>query len=66
MGVVAFAVAFVLCGAPAQAQHPAKVARIGILSNSPAGDKERIEGFVRGLPELGWTDGNAGFLSALL
>jgi putative ABC transport system substrate-binding protein len=41
----------------AQAQQRGKVARLGVLSNSPAGDKERIEAFVRGLRELGWTEG---------
>src|SRR5262245_26591107 len=41
----------------AEAQQPAKVARIGVLGNSQAVDKERFDAFVVGLKELGWTEG---------
>ena len=42
---------------PAQAQQPAKVARIGVLGNSVVVDKERFEAFEAGLKALGWTAG---------
>jgi putative tryptophan/tyrosine transport system substrate-binding protein len=62
-GFALCALLFALCStllAPCfsvQAQQPKRVARIGILSNSPVGDKERVAGFLRGLRELGWTEG---------
>jgi putative ABC transport system substrate-binding protein len=42
---------------PARAQQPTKVARIGVLGNNPAANKEGFEAFVGGLKELGWTEG---------
>jgi putative tryptophan/tyrosine transport system substrate-binding protein len=56
VGLTFSAVLFALCGS-VDAQQPKRVARIGILSNSAVGDKERVEGFLRGLRELGWTEG---------
>ena len=56
VGLTFSAVLFALCGS-VDAQQPKRVARIGILSNSPVGDKERVEGFLRELRELGWTEG---------
>jgi putative ABC transport system substrate-binding protein len=41
----------------AWAQQAQKIPRIGILSNSASGDKERLEAFLRGLSELGWIEG---------
>jgi putative ABC transport system substrate-binding protein len=43
---------------PAEAQQPKKVPRIGFLSaNSPSSTKETVEGFRRGLRELGYVEG---------
>jgi hypothetical protein len=49
VGIVAFAVAFALCGAMAQAQQPAKIARIGYLTASPpSANLARMEAFRKG------------------
>ena len=53
-------IAFVMCGAVAQAQQSKRVARIGYLSVlSPTSDSARLEAFRRGLRELGYADGQS-------
>ncbi len=48
---------FALC-APAQAQHPAKIPRVGYLGGtSAAAYAGRIEAFLQGLRELGYVEG---------
>jgi putative tryptophan/tyrosine transport system substrate-binding protein len=44
----------------ARAQQSVRIPRIGVLMNSSADDSEgkaRVAGFLRGLQQLGWTDG---------
>ena len=44
----------------ARAQQPERTRRIGVLMNLPAqatGSKERLDEFVNGLQELGWSEG---------
>ena len=44
----------------ARAQQPDRIRRIGVLMNLAEGDAEaqaRIAAFLRGLQQLGWTDG---------
>jgi putative ABC transport system substrate-binding protein len=56
--VVVLAVAFVLCGAVAQAQQTGKVFRIGILDPSTAsGSAVLWEAFRQELSKLGWNEG---------
>jgi hypothetical protein len=56
-GLVAFVLAFALCGAVAQAQQPKKVPRIGYLSNAdPALESTRSETIRLALRELGYKD----------
>src|SRR6185295_17722332 len=55
--VVAFAVAFSLCGAVAQAQQTGKVYRIGVLSGGVPGSSPDIEAFRQGLRDLGYVEG---------
>ena len=52
-------IAFVLlvCGAVAEAQQPAKVARIGFLASFGSGPDTRIKAFQQGLRELGYIEG---------
>ena len=58
VGLVTFVVAFVMCGAVAQAQQPAKVFRIGFLDNSTAsGNTVLVEAFRQELTKLGWIEG---------
>ena len=57
VGFIAFAVAFALFGAVAQAQQPKKVPRIGFLVNTGP-DAPNIEPFRKGLRELGYIEGN--------
>ena len=55
---IAIGVAFMICGAVAQAQQPAKVPRIGYVSASPlSAQSARIEAFRQGLRELGYVEG---------
>jgi ABC-type uncharacterized transport system substrate-binding protein len=58
VGIVAFAVAFALCGAVAHAQQTGKIFRIGFLDNSTAsGNAVLVESFRRELTKLGWIEG---------
>ena len=57
-GLVAFALAFVICGAMAQAQQPARIPRIGILSaGSVSVQSARVEALRQRLRELGYVEG---------
>jgi putative ABC transport system substrate-binding protein len=57
-GPLAFVIAFVMCGAVAQAQQGKKVARIGYLSAlDPGGESTRIEAIRLALRELGYIEG---------
>ena len=57
-GIFTIAFAFVFGGVEAQAQQPAKIPHIGILSTfSPSFVAARIEGFRQGLRELGYIEG---------
>ena len=59
MGTVALFVAFVSCGAVAQAQQPKKVPRIGHLSGfDPAVESSRSEAIGLALRELGYIEGH--------
>jgi len=58
LGFVAFVVAFVVCGAVAEAQQTATTPRIGYLNTSSfSALAERIEAFRQGLRELGYVEG---------
>jgi putative tryptophan/tyrosine transport system substrate-binding protein len=58
VGIVALVVAFAVCGEVAWAQQPAKVPRIGYLSNADAAtDSARTEGIRLALRELGYIEG---------
>ena len=58
VGLVALAVAFVLCGAAVQAQQPGKIFRIGYLDNSTAsGSAVFLDVFRKELSKLGWIEG---------
>jgi putative ABC transport system substrate-binding protein len=58
MGLVALAVAFVLCGAAVQAQQPGKIFRIGFLENSTAsGSAGLVKALLHELSKLGWMQG---------
>src|SRR6476646_951975 len=55
---VLIAALLVALSAPAQAQQPTKISRIGFLStNSRESMSSRAEAFRRGLRELGYVDG---------
>ena len=56
-GIVAFGFAFAIGGAVAQAQQPAGIHRIGILSISGSVFPARVEAFRRRLRELGYIEG---------
>jgi len=57
-GLLAFAVAFALCGAVAEAQQTGKVPRIGFLDPSTAsGSAVLWEAFRQELSKLGWIEG---------
>jgi putative ABC transport system substrate-binding protein len=56
-GIVALGFAFAICGAVAQAQQPAGIHRIGILSISESVFPARVEAFRRRLRELGYIEG---------
>ena len=56
LGAISFT--FAICGAVAQAQHPGKVHRIGLLmSSSTAETQPFIDAFRQGLRELGYVEG---------
>jgi ABC-type uncharacterized transport system substrate-binding protein len=58
VGLVALAVAFMLCGARAEAQQPTKVPRIGYLvAGYPSDILARTDAFRHGLRELGYEEG---------
>jgi ABC-type uncharacterized transport system substrate-binding protein len=58
VGIVALVIAFAMCGAVVMAQQPAKVSRIGYLSNTDAAtDSVRVEGIRLALRELGYIEG---------
>ena len=56
LGIVAISVTFAMCGAVAQAQQQAKVAKIGWLGARPASDTAR-EVILRVLRDLGYVEG---------
>ena len=56
-GLLAIVVAFAMCGAVAQAQQQAKVAKIGWLGIGSASSVSRYEEFRRILRELGYVEG---------
>ena len=57
-GIVAFGFAFAICGAVAQAQQPARIHRIGILSPVSASFfSARVEAFRQRLRQLGYVEG---------
>jgi putative ABC transport system substrate-binding protein len=57
-GLVAFAFAFTLCGAVADAQQPGKIFRIGYLDASTAsGSAVLVDAFRQELGKLGWIEG---------
>ena len=56
--LLAFVIAFVMCGAMAQAQQPKKVSRLGYLSSADAAtDSDRAEGIRLALRDLGYIEG---------
>src|SRR5881397_1589550 len=58
VGIVALGVAFVLCGAVAEAQQPTKVTRIGFLDASTAsGSAVLVVAFRQEMSKLGWIEG---------
>ena len=57
-GLVTLVIAFVMCGAVAQAQQAGKVARIGYLDDSTAANiSVRLETLRQELSKLGWNEG---------
>jgi putative tryptophan/tyrosine transport system substrate-binding protein len=57
-GLLALAIAFVLCGAVAEAQQPGKIFRIGFLDNGTAsGSAVLVDAFRQELSKLGWNEG---------
>jgi len=58
VGMIALALAFVMCGAVAAAQQPGKIFRIGFLDPSTAsGSADLWEAFRQELSKLGWIEG---------
>ena len=57
VGIVALGVVFVLCGAVASAQQPAKVPRIGFIMASVSANPARNEAFRQSLRDLGYIEG---------
>jgi len=59
-GVVAFILAFALCGAVVDAQQPGKIFRIGFLDGSTAsGMAVLVDAFRQELRKLGWIEGKS-------
>ena len=57
-GIVVIVLALAICGAVAQAQQPARIPRIGILSPASASFySARVEAFRQRLRELGYVEG---------
>jgi len=56
VGIVAIVITFAMCGTVAQAQQPAKIRRIGVLSPGTP-PRPVIEGLRQGLRELGYVEG---------
>jgi putative ABC transport system substrate-binding protein len=57
LGLITLALALTMCGAVVQAQQPAGIHRIGILSISGSVFPARVEAFRRRLRELGYIEG---------
>ena len=57
VGIVAVGVAFVMCGAVAQAQQPAKMPRIGWLGVRPAASDTGRKSFLREFAKIGYVEG---------
>ena len=57
LGLITLALALTMCGAVVQAQQPAGIPRIGILSISGSVFPARVEAFRRRLRELGYIEG---------
>ena len=58
VGLVAFVLAFALCGAVADAQQPGKIFRIGYLDGgNAAGSAVLVDAFLQELTKLGWIEG---------
>ena len=58
MGIVTLVITFVICGAVAEAQQPAGIPRIGILTPASASFySARVEAFRQRLRELGYVEG---------
>jgi putative ABC transport system substrate-binding protein len=57
VGLVAFAIAFALCGAAADAQQPKKLARICYIGNTVSLTAEMIKPFQQRLREIGYIEG---------
>jgi len=59
VGVLAFVITFAMCGVLAEAQQPAKIPRIGIVTGSgkPNEPGSSIKAFRQALRELGYTEG---------
>src|SRR6185436_4489411 len=58
VGVVTLIIAFVICGAVAEAQQPARIPRIGILIPASASFfSARVDAFRQRLRELGYVEG---------
>jgi hypothetical protein len=58
VGLLAFVLAFTLCGAVATAQQPGKIFRIGFLDGgTAAGSAVLVEAFRQELSKLGWIEG---------
>jgi putative ABC transport system substrate-binding protein len=58
MGLIAFVLAFTMCGTVAETQQTSKIFRIGFLDNSTAsGIAVLLEAFRQELRKLGWVEG---------
>jgi len=58
VGILTLGITFAMCGAVAQAQQPAKIPRIGIVTAQPlSAVAVRHEAFRQGLRELGYLEG---------
>src|SRR6266850_3433062 len=58
VGILTLGITFAMCGAVAQAQQPAKIPRIGIVTAQPlSAIAVRHEAFRQGLRELGYIEG---------